>query len=225
MSCQEVRKLIAPFLDQDLAGEQREHVLKHLAFCRECSAQFNSLDKARNALRALKPRPMPARLVAQLRILASHEQVRRVSRASLGAALRCWRSNLGLLMDNLMRPLALPFAGGVISALVMFSMLVPTLNFRHNFHNDVPIVSGIYTDASLTEISPFCNGADETVLELTIDERGQLTDYRVSEGEMSKELANDLLFTVFSPATIFGQPVSTKLYLTFRRSRTITVKG
>jgi hypothetical protein len=185
-------------------------------------------DEVRNvvrALRALPSRPVPPHLAARLRVLASHELSRQRSRASWRTMLASLRDRVDLTLQNLMRPVALPAAGGVLAALLMFAMLVPELNFRHNFRNDVPLGSGIYTNASLLEISPFCNVEKEAVVELTIDERGRITDYEVSEGQMTKELANDLMFSRFSPATHFGLPTPGKYYLTFRRGRTIIVRG
>jgi hypothetical protein len=226
MSCLQVRKLLSPFLDGCLAGEQRDSVLQHLASCQECGANLASLGDSRNRLRALKSRRVPERLAAELRVLASHARQRQLAGGSVQAALRGWMDRFQLAMANMMRPVALPIAGGVLSALVMFSMLVPTLNFHHNFRDDVPILAGIsYTTPILEEVSPFCNGTEDSTLELTIDERGQISDYRVSEGIMTKELANDLLFTHFSPATFLGQPIPGKFILGFRRGRTIVVKG
>jgi hypothetical protein len=225
MSCIQVRKLISEFLDQRLAGEQRDYVSKHMAFCRECSTQMKSMAEARSALRALPPRPVPARLAGQLRVLASHEHARRLAGGHFRSQLLAWKTRFDLAIENLMRPLALPFAGGLLSALVMFSMLVPTLNFRHNFRGDIPILSTTYTPAALEEISPFCLGTEDSVVELTIDEKGNIADYRVSEGRMTKELANDLLFSRFSPATMYGRPIAGKFYLTFRRGHTFVVKG
>jgi anti-sigma factor RsiW len=157
MSCLKVQKLISPFLDQRLAGEMRDDVLAHLAACRECAAYADSLDQTRHVLRALPERPVPERLAGALRVLASHEYQRRLYGGALHATLRAWRERFQLMTDNLMRPLALPFAGGLLSALVLFCMLVPTLGFQHNFRDDVPIASG-YTNPSLQEISPFCSG-------------------------------------------------------------------
>ena len=180
------------------------------------------MQEIQDILRALKPRPVPARLAAQLRVMASHERQRQLARRTWRDALGWWYTRIHLHMDNLMRPLALPFAGGLLSALVLFSMLVPTLNFRHNFRDDVPIFADLYTNPTLLEPSPFCSGDDDFMVELTIDEKGQVADYRMSEGKMTKELANDLLFSRFTPATFLGQPTFGKIY--FRRSRMV-VKG
>jgi hypothetical protein len=58
-----------------------------------------------HVLRSLRPRVPPSGLTTSLRVLASRERQRR-----LGAD---WPGRLRLFAANLMRPLALPLAGGV----------------------------------------------------------------------------------------------------------------
>src|ERR1035441_1634941 len=41
--------------------------------------------------------------------------------------------------DNLMRPFAVPVTGGVMSALLMFSLLVPSLSFPYNHSYEPPL--------------------------------------------------------------------------------------
>ena len=67
---------------------------------------------------------------------------------SLSARAHRWAGRVQLVFENLMRPMALPFAGGVLSALVMFAMLVPSLAFPHNFRNDVPLWSALHRPRS-----------------------------------------------------------------------------
>src|SRR6185312_6650768 len=74
---------------------------------------------------------VPADLTAKLRVLASHERTRRLSRVSLIARIEYWSDRARLFFDNLMRPVAVPFAGGVISAITIFSVLLPCLTFQH----------------------------------------------------------------------------------------------
>lgn len=226
MSCQKVQKLISPFLDQKLAWEVRDSVSEHLAHCRECAVRTEELVHLRRILQHLPGAAPPARLTARLRVMASHERSRRLSRLNVRARLQAWVDQTSLWVDNLMRPLALPFAGGVLSALVLFSMLMPTLGFQRTFHNDVPTV--LYTEATMELMAPFGMNEDETLVELTIDERGQISDYSFPEGKrdrlLESNIANLVLFSQFAPATWFGQPTSGKILVSFRRSR-IVIRG
>ena len=218
MSCQTVRNSISEFLDRRLAGDERIRVAEHLARCRECAAHLEELSELRESLRSQPVAPVPQRLQTQLLILASRERARWNSTRTLPLALGTWTRDAKLTIDNLMRPLALPFAGGVLSAMVLFSMLVPTFGSRPSVRNDVPI--GWYTAATLVQVAPFINN-DETVVELYIDDKGQAMDYSVQRGAVSPELQADLTKMMFSsrftPATWFGQPTNGKVLVSFRR--------
>ena len=156
-------------------------------------------------------------------MLALNERLRRLSHVSLSARAHRWAGRVELVFENLMRPMALPFAGGVLSALVMFAMLVPSLAFPHNFRNDVPLWV-LYTDPALQEMNPV-DASDEIVVDVTIDERGRVQGYVVTRGQMTPEIENNLiLFSRFAPATAFGQPTWGRVLVSFRRSQ-ISVRG
>jgi len=209
-----------------MAGEERARVAEHLATCRECAAHFDQLSELRRDLVTLPLAPVPARLRTQLQVLASRERARWNSTKTLPLAMRTLSINLKLAVDNLMRPLAVPLAGGLASALLLFGLVVPTLGFRPAVRNDVPTV--LYTAATLVEVSPVGVGNDEAVVELHIDAKGQATDYSVQQGEVSPALQADLnqlmFFSRFTPATWFGQPTNGKVLVSFRRVRYV-VRG
>ncbi|MGA2269558.1 MAG: zf-HC2 domain-containing protein [Bryobacteraceae bacterium] len=224
MSCDNMHEMVSSLLDRRVTAEEEESVLAHLESCRQCGAEFESMRELRGALRQLDTPELPARLAEDLRLLAWNERLRRLSRASFSARAQRWAARMQLVFDNLMRPMALPIAGGVLSALVMFAILVPSLAFPHNFRNDVPLWM-LYTDPALQEMNPVDAG-NETVVEVTIDERGRVQGYVVTQGQMTPEIENNLiLFSRFSPATIFGQPTWGKVLVSFRRSHQISVRG
>lgn len=219
MSCQTVRKLLSEFLDHRLAGSRRTRVALHLAGCHECAAYLQDLTESRESLRSLPPAALPRQLRTQLQVLASRERARWNATKTLPLAWHTWTAGVRLTADNLMRPLALPFAGGLVSALLLFSLLVPTLGFRRSVMNDVP--TSLYTAATLVEVSPFGINNDETVVELYVDAKGQATDYSVQKGKISPEMQADLtkmmFFARFTPATWFGQPTNGSVLVSFRR--------
>ena len=196
----------------------------HLAACGECATRHEQMVELRENLRSLPIALAPARLATDLRVLASKELVRNRRRSSIFALMQSWRDAARLLIDNLMRPLALPFVGGgLTSALFIFGMLMPNLGFLHNAVNDTP--SGIYTEASVIKVAAFASPGksnDDTVVEVQINEQGRMVDYNVLQGQMTGEIGNLLLFTTFNPATMFLQPTAGKVVI--RRSQ-IVVKG
>ena len=227
MSCHSVQHRLSEFLDRLLADEERENVAAHLASCPTCSARFQSFEKAQATLRRMRSTPVPASVAMRLRVLASHERQRQLSHASFGAWLRYCRDRVSLQFDNLMRPMALPFAGGLLSALLLFGMLVPNLSFVHNVSNDLLLVTYTEPQGRLVESLPadgaptwFWTGnspeptlesadavdsGNDTVLELIIDETGRVADYSVSHGKLTAEMQSIILLSRFTPATLNGR--------------------
>jgi hypothetical protein len=219
MSCQTVQSSLSEFLDHRVSGKERTRVTLHLAGCRECAAQLRELSELRNGMRSLPRMAVPDRLRTELQVLASHERARWNATKTLPLALRDWSANIKLAVDNLMRPLAVPLAGGLASALLLFSLLVPTLGFRPSVLNDVP--TRLYTAATLVDVAPLGITDDETVVALYVDSKGQATDYTVQRGDVSPQMQADLTKMMFSsrftPATWFGQPTNGKVLVSFRR--------
>jgi len=160
--------------------------------------------------------------------------VRRRRMVSVSAWIDFWTDRARLLMDNMMRPLALPAAGGFTSALFIFGMLVPNLGYLHTAVNEKP--APIYTEAGLGGMGDFAARSktnDDTLIEVQVNEQGRMVDYDVLQGQMTNDIGSLLLelteaqktalrFTTFTPATVFLQPTSGKIVI--RRSQ-IVVKG
>lgn len=228
MSCDNVQERISSLVDRNPAVAEREEMLAHIGSCRSCSEHLKSQQTARTALRSLGASAIPAELSARLRVIASHERQRRLSRISLAARLRDWNARLQLLIDNLMRPLAFPFAGGLVSSLMMFGLLVPSLTFQHAFadqalftYPDGEVVvlapNGTYMSVPESENAPRISRADvappETanVVDLTVDPSGRVSDWSVTRGELTPDLANIIMLGQFSPATNMGVPIPSKV--------------
>lgn len=168
----------------------------------------------RSALLSLAAPPVPAMLQGRLRVLASHERARRLVRINWAARAQHWRGLAALRLGNLMRPVALPVAGGLVSALLMFAALIPMVTSAHFSTIEPP--SPVFTDPDgqlvgegefpklERAIGPAVSG--KVVLLLTIDDRGHVQDYTVTQGVMTPEVQNFILFSHFTPATMFGKP-------------------
>lgn len=191
----------------------------HLEQCGSCHAQYRSLLSLRKALRAMNAPTMPDGLAERLRVLASHERERLLLRVSLGARLRNWGQRLQLSFDNMMRPLALPFAGGLLSALstlVIFACVMQTTAFPNNRRSDVPCPmiandpdgEQLYWAGQAPQLLPVTEDvrSDATVALLLIDPEGRVADYQVAHGEATRAMKDFFLLSRFTPATSFGQP-------------------
>lgn len=178
---------------------------------------------------ALPRHRAPSEIVGRLQVLASREASRRRSRSSFSAFLRHVRSELFLRVDNLMKPVAVPFAGGLISALLLFAALAPSLAPPNVVVGDVP--TNLSTQATLASSWSFTLSDDDIVVDVSIDEYGRMTDYTIPSGQdwardanLVRSLENTLLLTKFTPATKFGQPASGRTRITLRRSQ-MEVRG
>jgi hypothetical protein len=218
MSCEKVRLLIASLVDRQLqvgvALETREEAMAHLAACRACAAEFDAAQWQRVALRSLAVTAVPAKLAANLSVMASHERARQLTRITWRARLETLRDMFALQFENMMKPVALPVAGGLISAMLMFGVLIPSVSYARikGFEPPSPVftepdgqVVGEGEFPRLESASqPSSNG--RVVVLLIIDDRGRVQNYRVTKGAMTPELKNFILFSIFTPATVFGIP-------------------
>ena len=222
MSCENFEERISSHLDGMLEAGDREDVLTHLEVCRTCGARLKSMGELRASLRRLEEPRLPRALAFRLRVLASHERARRIARASWSSRITRWKDNIRLNFENLMRPVALPVAGGVLSALMLFGTLVPTLVFHIETANDRPLY---FTDPDGTVVNWIeprdfaVVSSDENVLELTVDGEGRITDYTVLQGELSPKMLTIVQFDPLKPAMISGKPTWGKKLVVLPRSR------
>jgi hypothetical protein len=221
MSCENVQERISLLLDCNLPAAEREYVLAHLDACGQCGERFESMQSMRASLRDMAQPRVPVALATQLRVLASHERARRIARKNLSTRMAHWVTATRLAFDNMMRPFAVPVTGGLMSSLVMFSLLVPSLSFPHNHSYEPPlavaetdvqwgdpdgkIVGATADHARLLPGSAVIYG-NEVSLTLLIDERGRVQDYYLSGGELTEEMKSLILLSQFTPATVSGQP-------------------
>ena len=183
----------------------------------------------RQALRSMPQRIAPPELDLKLRVLASQQaSYRRQTRGSRAVAVwqrvRSWA-------NELMRPVALPTAGGFASAVVLFGLLAPSLALRSAPVEPFDIPTALYTEASVKSSLPLAYDGDEMLVELTVDEAGRMVDYSLPAHVQAqfpmparRNIENHLLTMVFNPATTFGQPIAGRVRIWLRNSK-ITIRG
>src|SRR2546429_6095622 len=134
MTWEQVRDQIWLRLDGQLTSPEWDRSQAHFRSCSHCNAFFEFMQNLCADMRNMAKPAVPAGLTTELRVIASHEYARRLTRANLSALFQNWRGNIRLAFDNLLRPFAVPVTGGLFTALLLFSILtpVPNLRFRHN---------------------------------------------------------------------------------------------
>jgi len=219
MSCENVQERISLFLDHKLEIEERENVLEHTGMCRDCAARLAWLESQRETMRRMALAPIPESLATRLSVLASHERERQLARVSVRVRLSRLAANLNLTFNNLMRPVALPITGGLVSTLVLFCVMMPSLSFSHQTGGEdfftAPqgrIVANPWeqgADDDAREIPIFAAPDDPksdyvNIVNFTIDESGRVADWSVVRGQVTDEMKTIILLGRFVPATSFG---------------------
>jgi anti-sigma factor RsiW len=220
MSCDNAQELISLLLDGRLPAAERENMLTHADICRDCGSTLASLQGQRALLRKMAETPIPEVLAARLSVLASHERERQLARVNIRERLRRLSAKIDLVFENLMRPVALPVTGGLLSTLLLFALMMPSLSFSHQ--------TGGYDFSTAPQGSlvanPWDQGADDdardfprifaspdqaksdyvNIVNLTIDESGRVVDWSIVRGQVTDEMKDIILFSHFVPATTFG---------------------
>ena len=185
-----------------------EEVIAHLIDCGDCDMQRRQIRSLSAAMRNLPTVKVPELAAMKLQVLASHRR-----KGQLPTAISQWWSRMRLAFDNLLKPLAVPAAGGIMASFLCFGVIVDTLQYRPDWRDDIPV--GLFTQVTMDDPSPFgCLGQD-VIVQLTVDENGRVTDYVLPRGGASpgqmQEIGNLVLYTTFTPATSFGQRISSKI--------------
>jgi hypothetical protein len=171
----------------------------------------------------------PPDLTMRLRVAASkaRTEVRGVQR------WQRWRDRIELALSDLMRPLAVPAAGGLCSALFLFSAItpafMPTFAMARNASPwDVPTM--LSTQPTVKCVAPVPFGGD-AVVDLSLDDQGHMIGYTIVSApsdnteQLRRSIENNLRFTEFWPATTFGVPVAGTIRIFYQSPAGIDVKG
>ncbi|HVX65526.1 MAG TPA: zf-HC2 domain-containing protein [Bryobacteraceae bacterium] len=228
MNCRSVQISLSAHVDGALSVEDRRLVMNHVETCRDCELRLREMARIRTALRALPQKQAPESLNTSLRVIASRERQRVLLRQRWFDATL---TRFHLWVENLMRPLALPFAGGLVSAMVLFSMLLPTFTLHRGAGSDIPVA--LFTEPSIKAQMAFEDAEydGDCVVDVLVDDQGRMVDYTVPKGstlntnpELRRAIEKKLLFTEFRPATMFGQPTYGRVLVSFQR-RSIEIKS
>jgi hypothetical protein len=230
MDCLQVQWMLSAFLDGRIVESEKRLLEEHLESCVECDARYTNMVAVQAALRAVPVRKVNRQLALSLRSMASREAARRRRRVDFRARVHDLAERVTFWASGLMKPLALPAAGGLATAVLLF-MAVMT-NFQGIISvpqpGDVPTI--LATEAQLK--STLLDTAPEEInVDVLVDEQGRVIDYSLPKGldlaarqELKRVIGNSLLFTQFLPKTTFGQPTSGWVPVTFRRTQ-LEVRG
>ena len=217
LDCKSVRRLLwdhaSADYNREIAESDRMALDAHLDECRDCLLHRGEVRSLRSGLKHLPVVSAPPMLNTRLRVLASRDRSRRLVRRDFASWIAEKKAFAKLFFDNLLRPFAVPAAGGILASCLCFGTVLDNLHVPYAWNNDLPV--GISTDVGIDEWSPFLSGGKDVLVQLSVDSQGNVTDYELPQSghaspEELRQIANLALYSSFSPAVRMGRRVAGK---------------
>jgi anti-sigma factor RsiW len=216
-NCTRIQSSFSAYLDGAVSGRQMQSIARHLEACEHCTHEFASLRAMQQSLAILGPAKAPADLGMRLRLAISHERAARKS---------SWFDNFGLKWENTVRPMVLQvsagFAGSVVflgSIMLLLGMVAAPESVMANDQPRDAMTAPHYLYSVANPQTIVTDNDSVIVVEARINEEGRVYDYNIISGPIDPAVQNQildqLLASVFQPASVFGSPVRGRVLLTF----------
>jgi anti-sigma factor RsiW len=216
-SCQKHRSDFSAYLDGAISGKRMQQIARHLEYCEECSQEFAALRSMQQSLSTLGSLKAPADLGLKLRLAISHEQAQRKS---------SWLDTVTLKWENAIRPMLVQVSAGFAGAVVLVGGIALLLGMvaapEPVMANDEPLGAITAPHYLYSAVDPH---AIETphdtviVVEAYVNSLGRVYDYNIVSGPtepaVRSQVVDQLLDSVFQPASVFGAPVRGRVVVTF----------
>ncbi len=215
--CASIQDQFSSYLDGDVNGRRMQQIAAHLEQCPGCSRDFAAARAVQATLTSLRSVKAPSDLGMKLRLAISHERNRTAS-VHLARFIVRW--------ENMFRPLLLQASAGFAGAVTLVGGIMLLLGMVAApdpvMANDEPLgaVTAPHFLYSATQPHPIQTSRDETiVVEANVNARGQVYDFNIVSGPsdpaVRSQIVDQLLSSVFQPASVFGGPVRGRVVLTF----------
>jgi hypothetical protein len=206
---------LSAYLDGAWSGVEMGTVADHLQGCAACSSEFNAWRMMQAALAELGPAKAPARLQERLRMALDRERDHGTHLPLFARIALIWRTSVA--------PLAVQTAGGIAAAVLLlvglFQLFGPGVEVQANDDGLAHLIGPryLYSQVPPTAVQ---TGRDVPVLiDAKVDTRGRVYDYTIIDGPLDpavrSQVEQNLLSSVFKPATVFGVPVDGHVMLTY----------
>lgn len=222
--CASYQSQFSAYLDSAISGQQMQQIARHLEQCEGCKREFDALRVTQQSLAMLGAARPPADLGMKLRIAISHE------RAAMKSS---WKDAFSLKWENTFRPLLVQVSAGFASSVVLIGGIALLLGMfaapEPVMANDEPlgVITAPHYLYSAVNPRPIATANDApVVVEAYINEEGRVYDYNMISGPtdtaVQNQVVDQLVMSVFQPASVFGSPVRGRVILTFSG---ISVRG
>lgn len=214
INCHQVKRFSAGYIDGRLRSDERSSVKDHLTGCAACSSYFDQIILIRSTMSEMSPPAMPTQLQTRLQVIASREraEVLKTRGSRIRAIWERWR----FALREMMRPVALPATGGLLSSLLLFGVFVLTFGTTAAVSSyDIPLCGMGVSEANLVPIEL---RSHSVTLNMSFDASGRLGDYNIaSQGGNAGLQAHLAAITVPEFSTVFAvaRPVSGDIQIQF----------
>ncbi len=213
--CTVARAGFSAYLDGAMSGREMVSLSGHLDRCVPCSMEFSAWRDVQRALSELGPVPPPVSLQAQLREALAEER-KQGTYLSLGRrTLLAWKS--------WMAPMALRLSGGLVAALLLVCGLGwifgAPISVQANDDRLAHMVAPRYLYSQVPPQPIETRHDVPVVVEAKVNTQGRVYDYAILAGpkdaKVQVQVQNNLLGSIFEPATLFGVPVRGHIVMTY----------
>jgi hypothetical protein len=215
--CAHVGQQFSAYLDGAVTGAAMHEIAAHLEVCPGCETEFAQWRNAQSLISSIGPAKAPDNLGLRLRVALSQQAANTAQQKLARGRLR-WQNTFRPLVWQVTAGFASTVAllGGVALLIGMVASPEPLLA------RDEPL--GKASDPRFLYTSPepsegVADSNNPVVVQAFVNEAGLVYDYKIISGNADTktraQLADTLLFSVFAPAQVFGQPVRGTVLLSF----------
>jgi anti-sigma factor RsiW len=216
--CANLREQFSAYLDGAVSGAAMQEIATHLQACSGCAAEFADWRIAQSLISSIGPAKAPANLGLRLRVALSQESANTAQEKFARGRVR-WQNTLRPWVLQVTAGFASTVAllGGVALLIGMFASPEPAMA------RDEPLAGTATSPRFLyTSFEPAGGVGDlesPVVVQAFVNGEGRVYDYVIVSGtadtKTRSQLEDTLLFSVFAPAQLFGQPVRGTVVLSF----------
>jgi len=217
MKCREAERFLPGYVDGAIASDNHARLRGHLEECGNCREQLERYRRLEVCLASLEPVKAPENLAMQIRISAARV------RSEISFARRVWKRAV-IVFEDILEPFAVPATGGILTALVVFVLVVQNMMVGVQLGRAVPNDRSLnfFQPAALESLASFpvpgivsTEGHPDSgylQLEATLNSRGEVVSYKILSGPdnvaVQRQLDQVLLFSRFRPELSFGRPTN-----------------
>jgi hypothetical protein len=221
LSCEKVRVFLPGYFDGALPANggrfSRASIHAHIEACGSCRVELSRYQKLQQLLANTNRVEAPSALSVEIRMALA--RAREASKPSHW--LRRFIDRADLMRQNILAPLAIPATGGLVSAVMIFMLVLPSytagpLRNLMGVMDEMPAMS--FQPARLETLAGFSvSGLGDSasksgvVVEATVGVDGDVVDYRILAGPdnaaVRRSLDQILLMSRFHPEVSFGRRI------------------